>query len=175
MQNPDIPTFIQQGSKEMKREWMKQAFGDEGAPWPQRGLVMLSRTVDPTHRLSDEQRKRLDVLSEGWKRTQPIDEWKERKYCRFDGLPEDIQEALKPERPRLLESEARMLQDDFGIDVNKYPSQIHTREGGYGVSWVLQTASREDSRMFYDKIGFPQNRKQEELRKTLRIKEGDDC
>nr|MDO8099161.1 hypothetical protein [Candidatus Njordarchaeota archaeon] len=170
VKNPDIPTFIRQGSIEMKREWIKQAFGDEGAPWPQRGLVMLSRSVDVTHRLSDEQRKRLDVMSEEWKKTQPKGEWKEKKYCMFDKLPDDIKEALEPERPRLLESEERMLEDDFGINVNKYPSEIHTREGGYSVSWVLQTASREDSRVFCDKIGFPQNRKQEELRRALRIK-----
>lgn len=112
-------------------------------------------------------------MSEEWKRRQYPNKSKEKKYCRFDDLPKDIQEALKSECPRLLESEARMLQNDFGIEVNEYASQVYTRGGGYGVSWVLQTASREDSRMFYDKIGFPQNRKQEELRRTLRIKEGD--
>lgn len=172
--NPDIPTFILQGSKEMKREWLRQAFGDEGSTWPQRGLVKLSRAVDATNRLSDEQRNRLDAFSEEWKRKPSKDACRKQiKYCRFDDLPEDIQEVLKVELPRLLESEARILHENFCINTNKFPNEIYEREGGYGVNWILQTASREDSRMFCKEIGFPQNRKQEALRRVLRMK-GDD-
>jgi len=174
-QNPDIPTFIREGSTEMKREWLRQAFGDEGSVWFNRGQVKLSRAVDATHRLSDEQRKRLDVLSTEWKRkTFPDTRGEPTRYCRFDDLlPKDIREALELDRPQLLESEARILQNDFGINTKKYPNMIYTREGGYGVEWVLQTASREDSRMFHKEIGFPQNRKQEVLRRMLGMK-GDD-
>jgi hypothetical protein len=173
--NPDIPTFILQGSREMKREWLKQAFGDEGSTWPQRGLVTLQRSVDAAHRLSDEQRNRLDILSIGWKRRPQADWWRGEptRYCMFDELPKVMRKALSLERPRLLDSEARMLYDDFGIKTKVYPRSINTREGGYGVSWMMQTASREDGRRFYNEIGFPQNGKQERLKSMLRIRKGD--
>ncbi|WXG46008.1 MAG: hypothetical protein WED05_04985 [Candidatus Atabeyarchaeum deiterrae] len=174
-QNPDIPTFILQGSKEMKREWLKQAFGDEGTTYTRRGLLTLSRGVDATHRLSDEQRNRLDVLSEKWKRQLFPDGWRvQNKYSRFHALPKDIREVLESECPRLLESEARILHDDFGIKTNKSPTTIYKREdGGYGVTWRMRTTSREGSRIFYEEIGFPQNRKQETLRRALRIEDDD--
>ncbi|WXG43435.1 MAG: hypothetical protein WED04_05260 [Promethearchaeati archaeon SRVP18_Atabeyarchaeia-1] len=169
VQNPDVPTFIREGSKEMKREWLKQAFGDEGSVSPKFGLVSLSRVVDPTHRLSDEQRNRVDALSEGWQRKLFPSGWEKAENA-FRALPGDIREALEPERPRLLESEETMLHDDFGINTNKYPREIYTREGGYGFRWVLQTNSSEDSRMFYNEIGFPQRRKQEALMRMLSSK-----
>ncbi len=133
-QNPDIPTFILQGSKEMKREWLKQAFGDEGGTSPREELIKLSRAVDATHRLSDEQRKRLDALSEEWKRQPFPDGWIGQNKCsRFRALPKDIQKALESDGPRLLESEARILHDDFSIRTSMSPSAICKREGGYSV------------------------------------------
>jgi hypothetical protein len=38
---------------------------------------------------------------------------------------------------------------------------------------MMQTASREDGRRFYNEIGFPQNGKQERLKSMLRIRKGD--
>lgn len=165
VKNPDIPIFIQQGSREIKREWLVQAFGDEGST-SYHSFLRLSRSVDATHRLSDEQRNRLDALSKEWKKG-----WT--KYCRFKDLPEDIRESLRLERPRLLESEARMLGDDFGIDMAKHPRGVYQREGGYAVSWDMDSASLKGRRLFFDEIGFPQNRKQDVLRRALRIKEED--
>ncbi|WXG43316.1 MAG: hypothetical protein WED04_04625 [Promethearchaeati archaeon SRVP18_Atabeyarchaeia-1] len=169
-QNPEIPAFILQGSKELKREWLRQAFGDEGSTWPQRGLVKLSRAVNATHRLSDQQRDLLDASKE-WKRKLFTDACKKQiKYCRFSDLPRDIQETLKLEYPRLLESEAKMLREDFGINSNSFPNEVYEGEAGYSVNWVLQTTSRRDSRIFCSEIGFPQNRKQKVLEDVLKMK-----
>jgi hypothetical protein len=164
-QNPDIPLFILRGSEEMKREWLRQAFGDEG--WTQDGFPMMCRSVDVTRRLSGEQRRRLDTLSEGWKRAR-FPDGTEKKQLRFNRLPDDIKEKLIKEPPRLLESEERMLNNDFGMSFSKYPEEIHTREGGYSVRWTLHSASRESGRMFCDQIGFPQDRKQEKLTRPNR-------
>jgi hypothetical protein len=173
VQNPDIPTLILQGSKEMKREWLRQAFGDEG--WSHAAAVLLSRSIDATHRLSENQRNQLDTLSMEWKRRPCPDERtsEKNKYCKFADLPTDIQKALELERPRLLHSEAKMLREDFGINIREYASELYTREGGYGVKWLLQTDSIEDSRRFRNEIGFPQSRKRGGLARMLRIK-GDD-
>jgi transcriptional regulator with XRE-family HTH domain len=174
LQNPDIPTFIRHGSTEMKREWLKQAFGDEGSPSPHCGIITITRAVDVTHRLSDEQKNRLDALSEEWKEkiSKVVVREKHVKYCMFEDLPQDIQNTLEPHRPRLLESEGRMLHDDFGINFNKHPVEIYRREDGYSATWALQIASKEGTRTFYNEIGFPQNRKQEKLKSMLRMRGG---
>ncbi|WXG46090.1 MAG: helix-turn-helix transcriptional regulator [Candidatus Atabeyarchaeum deiterrae] len=169
LQNPDIPTFIRNGSIEMKREWLKQAFGDEGSPSPHCGITTLTRAVDVTQGLSDGQRNRLDAMSEHWREKVPkvVVREKHVRYCMFKDLPLDIRNALQPERPRLLESEARMLHEDFGITVNKHPIEIYKREDGYSVSWALQITSKRDNRVFCDEIGFPQSRKQEKLKSMM--------
>jgi hypothetical protein len=171
--NPDIPTFIMQGSKEMKREWLRQVFGDEGSPDSTHKSVTLSRAVDATHTLSDEQKTRLDEVSKEWNRKSFPDGVREQnRYHAFGDLDDDIQTALMHERSRLLDSEARLLQDDFGIETHSSASQVCRRaDGGYSVTWTMETTSREGSRAFYEEIGFPQNRKQEKLREALGIKD----
>ncbi len=168
-QNPDIPTFIQQGTKEMKREWLKQAFGDEGTIHPGSATPEMSRAVDITHRLSNEQRKQLDTQSEGWKKiTYP--EGTEQKYCRLHEIPSDVKEAFNL-HPRLLDSEARMLREEFGLDPKISPGKIYPREGGYGLMCVL-SITKEDTRTFYNEVGFPQQRKQEKLANMLKNEGG---
>jgi hypothetical protein len=171
--NPDIPNFILQGSNQMKREWLRQAFGDEGSPDSDHKSVSLSRAVDATHTLSGEQKNRLDEDSKKWMRKSFPDGVREQnKYRAFGDLDSDIQTAFRRERPRLLDSEARILRDDFSIETNSCPSQVCRRaDGGYSVTWTMETASRESGRIFYEEIGFPQNRKQEKLRRALEIEE----
>jgi transcriptional regulator with XRE-family HTH domain len=169
LQNPDIPAFIWNGTLEMKREWLIQAFGDEGSPSQHSGTIILHRAIDGTHRLSVEQRHLLDVMSELWKMRKRKADLRKKgvRYCLFNDLPQDIQETLDHMPPRLLESEARMLRDDFGISLGKRPREVYKRKGGYGVSWILQICSREANRAFYSKIGFPQQRKQEKLKNMV--------
>ncbi|WXG43473.1 MAG: helix-turn-helix transcriptional regulator [Promethearchaeati archaeon SRVP18_Atabeyarchaeia-1] len=170
LQNPDIPAFIRQGSPEMKREWLVQAFGDEGSPSTHCGIITLERAIDGTHNLSVEQRNRLDIMSEQWKRkTRKADLHKKGvKYYMFKDLPQDIQETLDSIRPQILESEARILTGDFGIGFNERPKEIYKREGGYGVLWALQIGAKEAIKTFYSEIGFPQKRKQERLKNMLK-------
>jgi hypothetical protein len=174
--NPDVPIWIQQGSIELKHEWLVQAFGDEGSTWPQRGLATLTRCVDATPVLTDEQRNQLDLLKEGWSRKPPTEGWEGEhiRYCRFGDLPEDIQLLLSTYPPRLLNTEQDMLRQDFGVDCNMYSTEIYERKDGYGVTWVLQTKSRADSEKFYEEIGFPQSEKQDKLRKMLRLEDDKD-
>jgi hypothetical protein len=163
-QNPDIPTFIREGTKEMKCEWLRQVFGDEGSPNAMMRAVEMTRAVEVTNRLSDEQRSRLDKLSERWEKTAYPD-GREQKYTRFSRLPDDIKEAMNI-GPRLLQSEERMLRQDFGIKAEITPGKTYAREGGYSLMCVLRIA-REHTRTFRDEIGFPQQRKQGKLEKML--------
>nr|MDO8100193.1 hypothetical protein [Candidatus Njordarchaeota archaeon] len=126
----------------------------------------MPRAKDETHRVSDEQRDRVDTLGEEWTGT-THSQGAEQKHCEFHRLPKDIQEMLRSERPRILESEAKMLREDFGIKTKMYPQEIYTRGDGYSVKWVIQTDSKEDTRTFYNEIGFPQRRKQEKLADIL--------
>jgi hypothetical protein len=164
-QNPDIPTFIRQGTKEMKQEYMRQVFGDEGTVRTRTATPEMSRAVDVTHRLSEEQRKQLERLSERWDRTTYPD-GREVKYTWLSRLPDDIQKAADI-RPRLLESEARMLREDFGIQPKISTGKIYAREGGYSLMCALHI-SKEDTRIFCKEIGFPQQRKQEKLENVLK-------
>lgn len=173
-ENPDIPTFIREGAKELKREWLRQAFGDEGSTESKELKVTLSRAVDATDMLSDNQKKRLDEISKGWPtKVFPDGPREYNKYCSFgDITSEDIQTALMLKRPRLLESEAKMLHDDFGIETYTGPRSVCRRkDGGYSVTWTMQLTA-EGTRAFFREIGFPQKQKQEKLLKALGI-EGD--
>jgi hypothetical protein len=122
----------------------------------------MSRSVDATCTLSDEQRERLDALSARWKsRPFPDGRRGECKYSMFRPLPEDIKRALESKRSRLLESEARILRADFGIKTTKRASEITRRkDGAYSVKWRIRTTSMEGTRIFYEEIRFPQNSKQ---------------
>jgi hypothetical protein len=46
-------------------------------------------------------------------------------------------------------------------------------DGGYSVTWVMHTTSKEGARRFNEEIGFPQTRQQEKLKKALEIARGD--
>jgi hypothetical protein len=172
IQNPDIPTFIREGSKEIRREWLKQAYGDEGSPSPKLETITLSRSVDATGRLSEEQRNRLDKVSEGWQ-TRTLPGGGKEKHCMLKEIHEkDIKEALNHVKPQLLESESRMLEEDFGIKTKVYAQEVYTRENGYGVKWIMLTHSRDDTKTFYNEIGFPQQRKQEKLESIFKDEGG---
>lgn len=169
-QSPDIPTFIRQGTIEMKRGWLRQVFGDEGSPNTMMKSVGMTRAADITNRLSDGQRNGLDRLRDGWDKT-TYPQGAEQKYARLHELPDDIQKAINV-HPRLLDSEKRMLSEDFGIETRISPVKIYSRKDGYSVTWILQTASVEDTRKFYNEIGFPQRRKQEKLADMLKNEGG---
>jgi len=59
-QNPHVPTFILEGSREMKREWLIQASGDEGYLWSHRGKVRIGRAAEVTEILSKDMLKCLE-------------------------------------------------------------------------------------------------------------------
>nr|MDO8098330.1 hypothetical protein [Candidatus Njordarchaeota archaeon] len=164
-QNPHVPTFILEGSREMKRAWLIQASGDEGYLWPQRGKVRIGRAAEVTGILSKDMMKRFE--QEKWE-DKRIGERLVCRVCPYDHLPPDIQEVIRGHPPNLLAEERDMLRT-FGINTEMYPKEIYQREGGYGVNWVLQTETREDGRRFLHEIGFPQERKQEELISALRL------
>ncbi len=164
-QNPHVPTFILEGSREMKREWLIQAFGDEGYVWPQRGKIRLGRAAEVTGVLSEDMKKYLEQLK-----------WEDKIFhgnliCRahpYDDLPFEIKEAIGNHPPNLLLEERSMLRS-FGINTKMYPRDIYRREGGFGANWILQTETREDGKRFLYEIGFPQERKRMELISMLRL------
>jgi hypothetical protein len=169
-QNPAVPTFIQQGIRELKREYLRQVFGDEGTANSMMNTVEMSRAEDITPRLSDRLEKRLIHLSEGWQKS-IYPQGTEQRYCGLNELPSDIQRALKPECPQLLKSEGKMLLEDFGIEPKMAATRIYAREDGFSVTWKLRI-SKGDVSNFYNEIGFPQHRKQRKLTDILKNDRG---
>nr|MDO8099978.1 helix-turn-helix domain-containing protein [Candidatus Njordarchaeota archaeon] len=164
--NPHIPTWIREGSTENKREWLIQAFGDEGYVWPQKGKACIGRSIESSTILSEDMTQRLDRMD--WKDKVTNGKWIcAATPCRH--LPADIHEAVEAHPPNILAEEKKMLAD-FGIQTRMYPLEMHQgKYGDYSAHWVLQTETREDSRHFLHEIGFPQERKQDELISVLRL------
>jgi hypothetical protein len=164
--NPHVPTWIEQGSKENKREWLIQTFGDEGFVWANRGKVCIGRSVELGSVLSQDMIQRLDKMD--WRTTRINDRFVDDiRPCK--DLPADIMQVIKDHPVNLLVDEKKML-EDLGIIADMYPSEVHRgKYGDYAAHWTLQTKTREDTRRFYTEIGFPQERKQNELRIALRL------
>ncbi|WXG43063.1 MAG: hypothetical protein WED04_03210 [Promethearchaeati archaeon SRVP18_Atabeyarchaeia-1] len=165
-QNPHVPTWIEQGSIENKREWIVQAFGDEGFVWANRGKVCIGRSVELTSVLLEHMSRHLDQMDWG---SRYIDDVFVDDVRACDDLPADITQAIREHPINLLVEEKKML-EDFGIVTEMYPSEIHRgKYGDYSAHWTLQAKTREDTRRFYEEIGFPQERKQEDLRSAIRF------
>jgi hypothetical protein len=164
--NPHVPTWIEQGSKENKREWLIQTFGDEGFVWANRGKVCIGRSVEIGSVLTEDMIQRLDKMD--WRTTRINGRFVDDiRPCK--DLPADIIQVIKDHPINLLVDEKKML-EDLGVIADMYPSEIHRgKYGDYTAHWTLQTKTREDTRRFYTEIGFPQERKQNELRIALRL------
>jgi hypothetical protein len=165
-QNPHVPSGILHGPAENRIEWLVQSFGDEGYLWPQKGKVCIGRSLIVTIWLSDDMKQRLGNLK-----------WQAKVnnghlICEFvpcREVPYDIIEVARSHPPNLLLDEKGMLKE-LGIESRMYPLEMHQgKYGDHSIHWVLQTETRQDGRRFFEKIGFPQKRKQDQLVSVLRF------
>jgi hypothetical protein len=165
-QNPHVPTWIQQGSMEIKHEWLVQAFGDEGYVWPHRGKVCIGRATEIERFLTKDMMDQLEHME--WHERHEFDHYTHHAIA-CDDLPPELRATIENHPPNLLVDE-QILLDSFGIFTKMYAQEIYygKEEGLYGVNWVLQTKTRDDARRFYEEIGFPQERKQAGLVSMLR-------
>ena len=172
--NSDLPWIITAGNLELKRNYLRAIFDDEGSvgknPFP---YLILSRNIHINLSKSEEQILHNLIVPLMKKNTFPTGHTSERISIGL--LRKTLSESnyikllnkLNSCQPQLLRSESKIL-SDFGIKCHIYTMSLQrTTLGFYSVQSTLVVRNKKDVISFYDKVGFRLKRKQYSLKDAL--------
>ena len=173
--NEGLPWIVEEGAKEVKRQYLRAIFDDEGCVGKNKfPYITLSRNIHLN--LSNNERNTLEKYVVPLMKSNSFPTGHTTKRIQNRKLKEvltnmnqlELLNKILDSKPKILVEESRLLEKDFDIGNKIYVMSLQlTSNGSYSLQSCMVIQNKREVVKFYNVIGFSFAKKQKKLKEAL--------
>ena len=173
--NENIPKIVKNGNKEIKRQYLKAIFDDEGCVGRNNfPYLTLSRNIHVN--FDDKEKEILKNFVVALMKTNYFPTGHTTGRIQIRRLKEvltnlnqiELLNKILNSKPKILVDESKLLENDFGIENKIYVMSLQlTTNGNFSIQSCMVIQHKKSVVKFYKEVGFSFTKKQNRLKENL--------